>query len=257
MVAKRLMMLYIDKIIETLPYGKTKPIKVKASDGGVYVVKFRKDDLTRKDACITNEFIAYRLLERLDWQIAPSKLELIQIDDTALELAKSASIESQSLRYMSDSLGTNIAIPFIDNCEKAEGTIDNQNFIKHLRTIDNIMLNDDREIENPNILKDQTAINRYYAIDWGLAMDSTEVYRDIATGYISSRMMYFQTCNVVRRPNYLLRYNLNRVTLKPQEIEGIIREIIEEIPEEWDTYANRVYLEQILCARAVSKKIFE
>lgn len=250
-------MLYIDKILETMPYGKSKPIKVKVSDGKVYVVKFRKDDMARKDRSITNEFIAYRLIERLDWQIAPLKLELIQIDDVALELAESASIDMQSLAYMRESLGTNIAIPFIDNCEKVEGEIDNQNFIKHVRTIDNILLNDDRDTENPNILKDQTASNRYYAIDWGLAMDSTEVYKDIKTGIISTRMMYFQTCNVIRRPGYLLRGHLTRVTLKSQEIEGIIHEIIEEIPQEWETYTDRAYLAEILCARAVSKKIFE
>jgi hypothetical protein len=158
---------------------------------------------------------------------------------------------------MRDSLGVNIAIPYIDNCEKAEGEIENQTFIKHLRTIDNILLNDDRDTENPNILKDQTVSNRYYAIDWGLAMDSTDVYKDIKTGNISTRMMYFQTCNVVRRPGYLLKNYLSRVTLKSQEIEGIIDDIIEEIPQEWETYANRAYLAEILCARAVSKKIFE
>ncbi len=209
-------MLYIDKILETMPYGKTKPIKVKASDGKVYVVKFRKDNIARKDRSITNEFIAYRLLEKLDWQIAPLLLKLIQIDTVALELAEGASIDSLSVDYMRDSLGVNIAIPYIDNCEKAEGEIENQNFIKHVRTIDNILLNDDRDIENPNILKDQTASNRYYAIDWGLAMDSTEVYKDINTGIISTRMMYFQTCNVVRRPGYLLKNYISRVTLKSQ-----------------------------------------
>ena len=146
---------------------------------------------------------------------------------------------------------------YVDNCEKAEGEINNLTFIKHLRTIDNILLNDDRDTENPNILKDQTASSRYYAIDWGLAMDSTEVYKDILTGDISTRMMYFQTCNVVRRPGYLLRKNLSRVTLKQQEIEGIIHEIIEEIPKEWETYSDRTYLEEILSARALSKKIFE
>ena len=250
-------MLYIDKILETMPYGKTKPIKVKASDGKVYVVKFRKDNIARKDRSITNEFIAYRLLEKLEWNIAPLPLELIQIDDTALGLAEDASIDAQSLAYMRDSVGINIAIPYIDDCEKAEGTIENQTFVKHLRTIDNILLNDDRDTENPNILKDQTMSNRYYAIDWGLAMDSTDVYKEIKTGNISTRMMYFQTCNVVRRPGYLLRNHLSRVALKSQEIEGIIHEIIEEIPHEWETYSDRAYLEEILCARAVSKKIFE
>ena len=250
-------MLYINKILETMPYGKTKPIKVKASDGEVYVVKFRKDNIARKDRSITNEFIAYRLLEKLDWQIAPLPLMLIEIDNIALELAKDESIDPESLAYMRDSIGVNIAIPYIDNCEKAEGEISNLTFIKHLRTIDNILLNDDRDTENPNILKDQTASSRYYAIDWGLAMDSTEVYKDILTGDISTRMMYFQTCNVVRRPDYLLRNHLTRVALKSQEIEGIIHEIIEEIPQEWETYSDRALIEEILCARAVSKKIFE
>jgi len=81
--------------------------------------------------------------------------------------------------------------------------------------------------------------------------------KDIKTGEISNRMMYFQTCNVVGRPGYLLRNHLSRVTLKQQEIEGIIHEIIEEIPKEWETYSDRTYLEEILSARALSKKIFE
>ena len=88
-------------------------------------------------------------------------------------------------------------------------------------------------------------------------MDSTEVYKDIKKGDISTRMMHLQTCNVVRRPGYILRNNLSRITLKSQEIEGIIHEIIEEIPQEWETYSDRAYIEEILCARAVSKKIFE
>lgn len=250
-------MLSINRIIETMPYGKTKPIKVKASDGKVYVVKFRTDGLVGKDRSITNEFIAYRLLERLGWEIAPLPLKLIQIDGTALELAEEASIEPQSLAYMRDSLGTNIAIPYLDNCEKAVGEIENQTFVKQVRTIDNILLNDDREVANPNILKYLRASNRYYALDWGLAMDSTEVYKDIKTGDISNRMMYFQTCNVVRRPDYIFRSNLTRVALKSQEIEGIIHDIIEEIPKEWETYSDRAHLEKILSARAVSKKIFE
>jgi hypothetical protein len=250
-------MLYIDRILETMPYGKTKPIKVKADDGNVYVVKFRTDGMARKDRSITNEFIAYRLLERLGWQIAPLPLRLIEIDNVAVELAESAPIDPQSLVYMRASLGTNIAIPYIDNCEKSIDDIENQNFIKQVRTIDNILLNDDRTGDNPNILKDQTAKSRYYAIDWGLAMDSMDVYKDIKTGEIRNRMMYFQTCNVVGRPGYLLRNHLSRVTLKQQEIEGIIHEIIEEIPKEWETYSDRTYLEEILSARALSKKIFE
>jgi len=250
-------MLQIEKILETMPYGKTKPIKVKADDGKVYVVKFRSDGMARKDRSITSEFIAYRLLERLGWNIAPMTLELIEIDDVAVVLAQKANIEPESLKFMRESLGTNIAIPYIDNCEKLHGEVENKQFIKHLRTIDNILLNDDRTIDNPNILKDQTAQRRYYAIDWGLAMDSTEVYRDIASGEIANRMMYFQNCNVVRRPEYLLRSHLVRDTLDPQEIEGIIYEIIESIPPEWETYEERAYLAQILTARALNKKIFE
>ena len=240
-----------------MPYGKTKPVKVKADDGKVCVVKFCSDDIARKDRSITNEFIAYRLLEKLGWKIAPLRLELIEIDDVAVALAEEADIDPVSLKFMRDSLGTNIAIPYIDNCEKLYGEIENQTFIRHLRTVDNILLNDDRTTDNPNILKDQTAKQRYYAIDWGLAMDSTEVYKEIANGEISTRMMYFQTRNVVRRPGYLLRKYLLRDTLDPQETEDIIHETIESIPPEWETYAERAYLAEILRARAVSKKIFE
>ena len=184
-------------------------------------------------------------------------LELIQIDDVALELAESSPIDTISLAFMRESVGTNIAILYLDDCEKVEGQIENQTFIKRLRTIDNILLNDDRDPENPNILRDITAEKRYWAIDWGLAMDRCEVYKDIQTGDINTRMMYYQTCNVVKRPDYLLRKSPGRIPLKSQEIEGIIHEIMEEIPIEWEIYGAREILKEILNIRATSNKIFE
>jgi len=157
---------------------------------------------------------------------------------------------------MRKSLGPNIAIPFLEACEKAV-EVNNQSFIKKVRTIDNILLNDDREPDNPNILIDLNHHNRFYAIDWGLSMEKHEVYKDIQRGEIDSRMMYYQTCNVVRRPHYLFRHALTRESLSSQEIEDIIQDTIDEIPIEWDTCSAKDTLVEILAIRATSKKIFE
>lgn len=249
-------MLTIERIIETMPYGRSKPIKIKADNGKVYIVKFRSDGLAPKDRSITNEFIAYRLIEKLNWSIAPQPLEFILIDNMAIELAENANIDSQSLLFMRNSLGTNIAIPYLDNCEKVEGEIENRKFIEMVRTIDNIMLNDDRDIENPNILKDITRKSRYYAIDWGLSLDRSELYKDIKQGIINNSMMYYQTCCVVKRPEYLLRKFNMHTSLDPKQIEDIIDDIIEEFPKEWETHSAKSYIKQILIARALSKDIF-
>jgi len=56
-------MLFIERIIESTPYGKSAPIKVVADDGKTYILKFRKDYLSGMDRSITSELIAYRLIQ--------------------------------------------------------------------------------------------------------------------------------------------------------------------------------------------------
>jgi len=78
----------------------------------------------------------------------------------------------ESLAYFKASKGINIAIEFLENARKStKEEIDNLTFIKAVRTIDNIMLNDDIDIDNTNILRDQIKKNQFYAIDWRLSMD--------------------------------------------------------------------------------------
>ena len=148
-----------------MPYGNSKPIKIVATDNKTYILKFRKDHLNGRDRSNTSEYIAYKLIEHFKLKIAPQKLELIEIDDLAIELAEKSNISKESLAYMKKSKGINIAIEFLDNAKKStKEEIDNLTFIKAVRAIDNIMLNDDRDIDNTNILRDQTKKNQYYAI---------------------------------------------------------------------------------------------
>jgi hypothetical protein len=184
-------MLYIERIIESTAYGMSAPIKVVASDGKVYILKFRKDNLAGKDRSITNEYISYKLIEHFKFTIAPQKLELIMIDAVAMTLARDADISKESLGYFLASEGTNIAIEYLEDCEKAPASmIKNKNFIKQVRTIDNIVMNDDRTDDNTNILCDLNYENKQYAIDWGQAFDSAEVYSDIKKVYLYCHQFY-------------------------------------------------------------------
>ena len=247
-------MLQVERVIGSLPYGNSKPIKIVADDGKTYILKFRKDYVNGKDRSNTNEYIAYKLIEHFDLKIAPQKLKLIEIDDFAIELAKKSSISKESLSYFLASKGTNIAIEFLDNVRKTEkNEIDHKAFIRAVRTIDNIMMNDDRTLDNTNILKDQTKKNLYYAIDWGLSMDSAELYGDVKAGAINNRYMYFQNIDVVNRPDYIFRDTKGFISVDKKDIEGIIRKIIESIPAQWETHYCDEEIIAILTSRVQNK----
>ena len=250
-------MLYIERIIESTPYGMSAPIKVVADDGKVYIVKFRKDNLAGKDRSITSEYISYKLIEHFGFSIAPQKLALIMIDDIAMELAKSADISKESLGFFLDSEGTNIAISYLDNCEKApKESITNKKFINEVRTLDNIVMNDDRTDENTNILKDLHYHDRQYAIDWGQALESAMVYSDIKKGSISSMLMKYHNDNIVRRPGYIFSAFRSFASFDHKDIEAIIADILQSMPDEWETHSCDSIVADIIRARVQSKTVF-
>ena len=247
-------MLQIERIIGSMSYGKSKPIQVIADDGKVYVVKFRKDHVNGKDRSNTNEYIAYKLIEHFALHLAPQRLKFIEIDDLAIELAKKSTISKESLAYMMASKGINIAIEFLEDCEKAtKQEIDHKAFIAEVRTIDTILMNADRTLDNTNILRDQTKKNKFYAIDWGLSLDATELYGNVKKGTMNSMLMYYQNVNVVKRPEYIFKDSTSFTSLDTKDIEAIIRQIIEEIPTEWETSFCAEYIIEILTSRVQNK----
>ena len=247
-------MLQIEKVLSSLPYGNSKPIKIVASNKKTYILKFRKDHLNGKDRSNTNEYIAYKLIEHFQLKISPQKLEFIEIDDVAILLAERSKISKDSLKYMKASKGTNIAIEFLENTRQSSlEEIDNLTFIKSVRTIDNIMMNDDRDTDNTNILQDRIKKHKYYAIDWGLSMDSAEIYNEVKKGTIDTRYMYFQNMDILNRPHYLFRETKGFISISKKDIEDIIRDIIENIPKEWEThYCSKIIIE-LLTSRIQNK----
>jgi len=247
-------MLQIKKIVGSLPYGNSKPIKIVADDNKTYILKFRKDHLNSKDRSNTNEYIAYKLIEHFKLKIAPQKLEFIEIDNLAISLAEKSTISKESLTYFKASKGINIAIEFLDNARKTtKEEINNLSFIKAVRTIDNIMLNDDRDVNNTNILQDQTKSNQYYAIDWGLSLNRAELYSDVKTGAINNCYMKLQNMDVVNTPYYIFKEIKGFMSVDSKDIEGIIREIIESIPKEWETNFCTETIIELLTSRVQNK----
>lgn len=251
-------MLYIERIIESTPYGKSAPIKVVANDGNVYILKFRKDYLSGKDRSITSEFVSYRLIEHFALNIIEQKLKLIEIDDAAIEMAKSANLSEESRRYFLASKGVNIAIEFLEDCEKATvDNINNKSFKSKVQTIDNILLNYDRTEDNTNILTNLRVKNRYYAIDWGLAFNGAELYRDVKTGDInnSGMLMRYHNMNAVRSPEYIFRAVESQFSLDEKQIEGIIADIVKEVPDDWETQPSLEYIVDIVARRVQNPQI--
>ena len=181
-------------------------------------------------------------------------MKFIEIDDLTIELAKKSTISKESLAYMVASKGTNIAIEFLEDCEKAtKQEIDHKAFIAEVRTIDTILMNADRTLDNTNILRDQTKKSKFYAIDWGLSLDATELYSNVKKGTMDGMLMYYQNVNVVNRPEYIFKDSTSFTSLDTKDIEAIIRQIIEEIPTEWETSFCAEYIIEILTSRVQNK----
>ena len=102
-------------------------------------------------------------------------------------------------------------------------------------------------------MKDQTKKNQFYAIDWGLSMDSTELYGDVKTNNISNRYMYFQNMDIVKRPDYIFKDTKGFTSLDKKDIEAIIRDIIESLPSEWETHFCADIIVDILTSRVHNK----
>jgi len=250
-------MLFIERILESTPYGKSAPIKVVADDGKTYILKFRQDYLAGMDRSITSELIAYRLIEHFELNIIKQKLELIDIDDIAINLAKDdINLTDKSKEYFSKSKGVNIAIEYLEDCEKAEAkNITNKGFQTKVKTIDNILLNSDRTDDNTNILVDLKNRSKYYAIDWGLSFDGAELYRDVKRGDISNRFMSYQIKNTFGGTEYIFKKLDNYHPINEKDIEAIITDIVKEIPREWETQESLSYIIDILSRRVQNPKI--
>jgi len=65
--------------------------------------------------------------------------------------------------------------------------------------------------------------------------------------------MYFQNVDVVNRPDYIFRDTKGFVSVDKKDIEGIIREIIESIPKEWETHYCAEIIIALLTSRVQNK----
>lgn len=165
-------------------------------------------------------------------------------------MAEKSDISLLSLAYFRASIGINIAIEFIENCEKAEKeTIRNMTFIKGVKTIDHILLNADRTLDNTNILRDITHKRKYYAIDWGLSLSRAEVYRDVKKGDISTREIWYYHQNDMKLPEYIFKDIEGYIGLDIEYVEDKITEILVGMPKEWETHNCIEVISRIISTR--------
>lgn len=258
-------MLEVKQILKQASYGATKPLFIIASDNKQYILKFRNssDYEEEKDLHIFNEYLGYELIKLLDYGIAPQKLELIKIDETTLELAKKACkneyISYEALNYLEKSFGTNIAVEYLENTEKAnENEINIFKFKNETMHIDNFILNNDRNTYNTNILKDLNYKNKFYVIDFGLAFLDNRIYESISNNNLSSYYMCLNTCNALTEKRYIFSYNEIQFTKsKINNIRLEIERIVNSCPSDWAMNKYKKDIIEILCNRIDSKLIFE
>lgn len=258
-------MIEIKKIIKQTSYGATKPIIILANDNKKYILKFRTSSEyeEEKDLHIFNEFLAYKLINCYNFSISPQKLKIINIDEMTIFLAehsyKNKDISIDSLNFLKKSLGPNICVEYLENTEKAlSHEINSKSFKNQLKHIDNIIINNDRDTTNTNILKDLTCQEKYYAIDYGLAILDNRIYEAIVNNKINKYIMHIQTCNATNSSFYILKkFPIEFKKLDIQNIKDKILEIIDSCPKEWEILKHKETVAEVITARINTKLIFE
>ncbi len=257
-------MLEIEQILEQTSYGATKPLIIIANNKKKYVLKFRNssDFEEEKDLHIFNEYLGYKLKDLLKFNISPQSLEFIIIDRESIELAenscKKKNITYEALNYMKKSLGTNIAIEYIENAEKVSINEAFRNkFISETMNLDNYILNNDRIKENPNILKDLNLKNKYYVIDFGLAFLDNRIYDAISNNNFEFYRMCVQSCNTFKNSRYIFKdIEQNIIKSGILDIKSVIQDIVNSCPIEWEVNQYKEEIIEILTSRIDSKFIF-
>jgi hypothetical protein len=117
-------------------------------------------------------------------------------------------------------------------------------------------MNDDRTTENPNILKELVHKKRYYAIDWGFAMDNMELYRDLYKETFGDRAMYYLNARVVQRPEYIFKALKGKAAFDLKRLESIIDTICASIPTMWETYEYGNTIAETLKMRMANEVIY-
>lgn len=247
--------LRIKRVLGKTDFGGCKPVWVIADDNKEYLLKFRQDD-NEKDISNFNEYVAYQLDKALNFNLSPQAIKFIMIDDGDIELFEKAPIEYESIEFAKKSIGLNIAIEKIPDVQKVED-LSVKAFRKRVANLDNIILNSDRTSNNPNILF-SSHTNRYYVIDYGLALLDHRVYNALKNrDDISSHAMKLQNCNVTANDFYIFKGETKINFAKSfKDIFDIVRTIILECPDDWEPLQFSEEIADLITNRIINRRLF-
>ncbi|MEN4053806.1 HipA family kinase [Sulfurimonas sp. NWX79] len=247
-------MLWIKEVVKSADFGGTGPIFIVASDNREYILKFRMSD-EGMDIQNFNEYLGYKISQEFNLGISPHEIKIINIDELGYNEIQKAyekgKVSENSLKYATQSFGPNIAIERLKNVQKTT-SIENNTFLSKVRFLDNLLMNRDRYVENPNILKDINK-EKYYAIDYGLSLLECRIYEALEDDYIEKYYMLLQECDILKDSRYCFKgkefskkFDINLFSAK-------ISDIIDSMPKEWEPIRHKVFIVELLSARLARK----
>ena len=111
-----------------------------------------------KDLSIFSELLAHTLDKHFEFNLAPQKLVLLYVDSTTERIVEDAIKQEiikediEVLANVKNSCGFNLGIEYIKDVDRLETNEITNTFVKNIIHLDNYVLNNDREENNPNIL---------------------------------------------------------------------------------------------------------
>lgn len=257
----------IDRIVKVMEYGATCPLHVIAEDKKDYVLKTKQalhgknDEIEINMKDLFTEIFSYMYLHELKVDIIP-EICFLEIDKDTLKMINkfensSNARERQAYLNISNSLGLNLGVEFIQETEKVKECY-GKKFINKTINYDARLMNSDRSKNNPNIIGDIQG--NKWLIDFGLGFDVNNLFDELfSKGALFDNVAneeYFSKCCF---DNYLFDdYRQNASIIKNKLTLDDIRKILKDIPKELNLLKNnyeKEALAQIIFQRQSNKGI--
>jgi hypothetical protein len=258
--------LTIKKILEVASYGNhgaTRPIKVIASDGEVWLLKTIYNNTLVANGCchVFAEVLAYLIADYTKITPYLQEMALIEVTPNTILMAELAleqddEANQEALSNLRQSTGMNFAVKWLDNADKP-AHLDKlpQSLVSATILTDAILMNNDRTTSNPNIIQ-SVSNHSPRVIDFGLGLNGLGLCQLALEANANVAFHHAKTC--VFESDYLFYHHLNKLVFpRKTPSKNDMINAMNNIPKEWASQSVKEAIAELIAYRFKNKEIIK
>lgn len=256
--------LTIKKILDVASYGNhgaTRPIKVIANDGEVWLLKTIYNNTLVTNGCchVFAEVLAYLIADYTKITPYLQEMALIEVTPNTILMAELAleqddEANQEALSNLRQSTGMNFSVKWLDNADKP-AHLDKlpQSLVNATILTDAILMNNDRTTSNPNIIQ-SVSNHSPRVIDFGLGLNGLGLCQLALEANANVAFQYAKTS--VFEPDYLFYNRLDTVAFpRKTPSKNDMINAMKNIPEQWASQPVKDAIAELIAYRFKNKEI--